>query len=280
LKQPHGYAQLFAAILEQLKVLEVAGQADVPEYGLLELDARLNKVAVQIEGRDLAREVRVGGLQPVDVVLVFLHDFDEPLHISGFLQLTNFAFLHDTELCDVYDFHVEFRGFLDLLLQITWKKKSTIRCGRMRLCSFGSEYFFHLGVVQPRHDVCDGLQWHNFRVRHARRQLVGETKCTLHVKVSCDIVELHLIHQDTLVSNPVHADVLVYLLRSKCFVQDGVSVDAIMLEQTVSIETGRVEQSEDWTAAVTHFKHDGVDNAVVWNNVAQAVLHFCGVQHV
>jgi hypothetical protein len=123
LKQPHGYAQLFAAILEQLKVLEVAGQADVPEYGLLELDARLNKVAVQIEGRDLAREVRVGGLQPVDVVLVFLHDFDEPLHISGFLQLTNFAFLHDTELCDVYDFHVEFRGFLDLLLQITWKKK-------------------------------------------------------------------------------------------------------------------------------------------------------------
>jgi len=111
LKQPHGNAQLFAAILEQLKVLEVAGQADVPEYGLLELDARLNKVAVQIEGRDLAREVRVGGLQPVDVVLVFLHDFDESLHISGFLQLTNFAFLHDTELCDVYDFHVEFCDF-------------------------------------------------------------------------------------------------------------------------------------------------------------------------
>jgi hypothetical protein len=47
------YAQLFPAVFEQLKVLEVARQTNVSEDGLLELDAGLDEVAVDVQRRDL-----------------------------------------------------------------------------------------------------------------------------------------------------------------------------------------------------------------------------------
>jgi hypothetical protein len=47
------YAQLFPAVFEQLKVLEVARQTNVSEDGLLELDAGLDEVAVDVQRGDL-----------------------------------------------------------------------------------------------------------------------------------------------------------------------------------------------------------------------------------
>ncbi len=118
--QPQRDAQLLAPVLHELVVLEVARQPDVPEDGLLELEARLVEVPVHVHRRDLRLEVAVFALQPVHVLLVLLHHLDQAEDVHR-LERRLHAGFHDRVVRDVKCAHL---GHYDRrVLQHTIHKK-------------------------------------------------------------------------------------------------------------------------------------------------------------
>jgi len=82
------------------------------------------------------------------------------------------------------------------------------------------------------------------------------------------------MHKDALVPDPMHADVWIRGRPPERSVQDGVPLDAVVLLQGLARYTRRIEEAKDGARALVTLEDDGVDHAVIRNDVAQAVVHF------
>jgi len=77
----------------------------VPEYGFLELQVRMVKLAIDVDGRNLRRHVRVERLQPENIRLVALHEGQQLVEPDGRLALARDARFDDVVLCHGDAFH-------------------------------------------------------------------------------------------------------------------------------------------------------------------------------
>ena len=136
----------------------------------------------------------------------------------------------------------------------------------------------HLLVVQFRDHGCHWFFWNESRI--LTRKTVGQTNRTVDVKVYRHAFVLEVVDKDTLVPDPMHADVWIHARPLERFVQDAMPLDAVVLLQRLATKTRRIEEAKYGARALVNLKDEGVDDAVIRYDVAQAVVHFRSVHLV
>jgi len=120
LPQSYWDAQLFVAVVHELVILKVSGQADVSKDRFFELDAGLHKLAVDVHRGNLLGISHAEWFEPIDKVVVFLHFLDEITQMDWLVRDTRTSALHDPVRIYVETFHAP-RGIWSHMCVIYYK---------------------------------------------------------------------------------------------------------------------------------------------------------------